>query len=330
MQYPEKRMRRLRRSQALRKLNQDIYITPSDLILPIFLDENLPNRKAACKEVVSMPGVFVHNIESAKKICEQAIKYGIPGVILFGIPKYKDESGSSGDNESAIVVKFIQEMKKNFGNDLVTIADLCLCEYTSHGHCGILTASGEVDNDLTLNRLAQFTSLYANTGVDIIAPSGMMDGMIQTIRKTLDKSNFIHTSILSYAVKYASAFYGPFRDAAQSTPSFGDRKSYQMPFNRRWEAMAEAELDVMEGADILMVKPAMPYIDIVQQLSQSFSMPVYAYQVSGEYSMIKYAGKQNVIDEKLVMIESLYSIKRAGATAIITYAALEIASEITS
>jgi porphobilinogen synthase len=308
----------------MRRLNSDITLRPEDMILPIFLDENIPLKGAQSRPVTTMPGVSVHNEESALLLTEKALQKKIPSVILFGVPDKKDENGSGGDKENAIVPQFATRLKKKFGSEIVVMADLCMCEYTSHGHCGILTASGDVDNDLTLKRLADYTRVYAYSGIDNIAPSGMMDGMISAIRRTLEENNFRNTSILSYAVKYASAFYGPFRDAAQSTPSFGDRKNYQMSFNRQKEALLEAELDIAEGADMIMVKPALPYLDVIQSLKENFYLPVYAYQVSGEYAMVKIGGEQNLFNADEVMYESLIAIKRAGATAIISYAALDV------
>ncbi len=324
MLYPITRMRRYRTSEAMRRLTSDIELLPNDLVLPLFLDENLPEDGLHAREVNSMPGVFVHNISSALMIAENAVQKKIPAVILFGIPRQKDEIGSTGDVEPAIVPKFATLLKKRFGKSLLVIADLCLCEYTSHGHCGILTSHGDVDNDLTLQRLANFAKVYAQAGIDVIAPSGMMDGMVAAIRSALDKNEFQNVSILSYSVKYASAFYGPFRDAAQSAPSFGDRKGYQMPYTRSWEAVREAELDIQEGADFLMVKPALPYLDVIKDLKNHFSYPIFAYQVSGEYAMIQHGDRLQLFDGSAVMLESLFAIKRAGATAIITYAALDI------
>lgn len=328
MNFPQIRMRRLRKNAQIRKLTKNISLSSEDLILPIFLDENLSTDGFQKREVATMPGVFVHNENSALKLCEEAIDKGIPAVILFGIPKKKDESGSSGDTEKAIVPVFSQKIYQEFADKIWIIADLCLCEYTSHGHCGILDPHGDVDNDLTLQRLREYTSIYARSGINMIAPSGMMDGMIDAIRTTLDEEKYFNTSILSYAVKYESAFYGPFRDAAQSSPSFGNRKSYQMPPNRSWEAYREAELDIAEGADVLMVKPGLPYLDIIRELNDNFPLPIFAYQVSGEYAMTKLGGQSNLFNADAVMLESLLAMKRAGASAIISYAALDIAWDL--
>lgn len=324
MSFPVKRLRRLRTNSAMRRLNSDISLSANDLIFPIFLDENIPSKTPQSRPVKTMPGVSVHNMEGALNLSEKAVKKGIPAVILFGVPSEKDEEGKSGDKEGAIVPQFAARLKKEFKNELVVIADLCLCEYTSHGHCGILTSEGEIDNDLTLKRLADYAVRYAGAGIDTIAPSGMMDGMVRTIREALDDKGFFNTSILSYAVKYASSYYGPFRDAAQSMPSFGDRKSYQMPFDRSWESLSEAEEDIKEGADMIMVKPAIAYLDVIQNLKNTFNIPVFAYQVSGEYAMIMVGGERDLFDARAVMRESLISIKRSGATAIISYAALDL------
>lgn len=325
--FPHTRMRRLRKSNSLRRLNSDTHLHPNDFIYPIFLDENLPTQGNHSREVPSMPGVSVHNLDSGKRQIELALQKGIPGIILFGVPEHKDERGSGGDKPAAIVPRFASEIKKSYHSEITLIADLCLCEYTSHGHCGILTPEGKIDNDTTLARLADYTRKYAGAGVDVIAPSGMMDGMVQAIRRALDEKGYNNTAILSYAVKYASAYYGPFRDAAQSSPSFGDRKSYQMPYDRSWEPFREVELDVQEGADMVMVKPALPYLDTLQRLKGRFSLPIFAYQVSGEYAMIQLGGQQGLFDSQEVMLESLTAIKRAGATGIISYAALDFPFE---
>lgn len=313
------RMRRLRQSPALRALICETQLHPSDMVYPLFIKEGLDEKK----EIASMPGVFQLPLKDLKKEIDDVISHNIPAVILFGIPLNKDEIGSAALKDDGIIQKAIQEIK-NHAPQLLVITDLCFCEYTSHGHCGVIK-NQSVDNDLTLELLAQQAISHAKAGADVIAPSGMMDGMIKSIRSGLDSENFTQISILSYAVKYASSFYGPFRDVAEGAPQFGDRKQYQMDFGNKNEALREAELDVAEGADMLMVKPAMCYLDIISQVKQHLpQLALAAYQVSGEYSLIKFGAKQGLIDEKQAMIESLTAIKRAGANFIINYFAKDI------
>lgn len=313
------RLRRLRQTPALRQLLQETKISHSDMVYPLFINENISEKQA----VSSMPGVYQHSLSSLKQEIKEVVALQIPAVILFGIPKLKDDIGSSALNDNGIIQQAIQEIK-SIAPQLLVITDLCFCEYTSHGHCGVLDRD-VVDNDATLPLLAEQAISHAKAGADIIAPSGMMDGMVASIRQGLDSENFKHISILSYAVKYASAFYGPFREAAEGAPQFGDRSQYQMDYANRHEALREAQLDVEEGADMLMVKPAMCYLDIISQLKQNLpQLPLSAYQVSGEYSLIKFGAKQGLIDEKAAMIESLTAIKRAGANFIINYFAKDM------
>ncbi|MEW6659726.1 MAG: porphobilinogen synthase [Thermodesulfobacteriota bacterium] len=314
------RPRRLRRSVTLRRMVQETRLRREDLIYPMFVTPG----KGVRQEVPSMPGVFRLSVEKLVEEAKAVADLGIPGVLLFGLPQKKDETGSEAANPKGAVQQAVRQLKKQVPN-LVVITDVCLCGYTSHGHCGLLRPGGEVDNDATLEVLAQVALSHAQAGADIVAPSDMMDGRVGAIREALDEAGLEMTAILSYAVKYASSFYGPFRDAAESAPQFGDRRAYQMdPANAR-EAVREAMLDVEEGADILMVKPAMPYLDILARLRPEFDLPLAAYQVSGEYAMIKAAAGKGWLDETAVMLESLLSIKRAGADLILTYFAKEAA-----
>jgi porphobilinogen synthase len=309
------RGRRLRNSLTMRELVRENKVTVSDLIMPYFVVET--DDDSFKKEISSMPGQYQLSLKQLEKQVDGAIKNGLKACILFGIPAKKDETGSQAYDDKGIVQKAIRLLKSNWP-DLTVIADTCLCEYTSHGHCGIVK-HGDVLNDPTLNLLAKAAVAQARAGADIIAPSDMMDGRVIAIREALDEAGFVNTPIMSYAVKYSSAFYGPFREAAESTPQFGDRKTYQMdPPNSR-EAMREAMADLAEGADILMVKPGLPYLDIIRQVRDNFDTPVAAYQVSGEYSMIKAAAQNGWIDEMAVVMESLVAFKRAGADLILTY-----------
>jgi len=314
------RPRRLRRSETLRNMVRETHLTRHDLIYPVFA---VPGQKVR-QEVPSMPGVFRLSpdllAEEAKKVAD----LGLPALLVFGLPRKKDETGSEAASPQGAVQDAVRRIKKA-APPLVVITDVCLCGYTSHGHCGLLYKQ-EVDNDATLEVLGQVALSHAQAGADMVAPSDMMDGRVGAIREALDDRGFEMTPILSYAVKYASSFYGPFRDAAESAPQFGDRRSYQMdPANAR-EALREAALDVEEGADILMVKPALPYLDIISQLAGEFDQPIAAYQVSGEYAMIKAAAQNGWLDEAAVMMESLTSIKRAGADLILTYFAKDAAA----
>jgi len=313
-----KRPRRLRQTAVLREMVRETRLAPANLIYPLFVCPGEGIRR----EIRSMPGVFNLSIDELVKEAREAHQAGVLSIILFGLPEKKDEQGSGAWAEDGITQRAIREIKREV-KDLIVLADTCLCEYTSHGHCGVIR-DGDVANDPTLGILARTAVSQAQAGADIIAPSGMMDGMIAAIREGLDAAGYAQVPVLSYAVKYASAFYGPFREAADSAPQFGDRRSYQMdPPNVR-EALREAELDVEEGADMLMVKPALPYLDVLRAVSERFDLPVAAYQVSGEYAQIKAAGKLGWIDEERVMMESLIAIKRAGADLILTYFARDV------
>ncbi len=317
--YLPTRLRRLRQNPALRALIRETQLHPSDLVQPLFIKEGLTDKK----EIRSMPGVFQLSLTNLAKEIETLRGLKISSVILFGIPLEKDDTGSSALNDNGIIQQAVRDIKR-LAPEMLVITDLCFCEYTAHGHCGVMS-NDCVDNDATLALLAKQAISHAKAGADIIAPSGMMDGMVESIRTALDANGFKHISILSYAVKYASSFYGPFREAAEGSPQFGDRKQYQMDFANKGEALREAELDVNEGADMLMVKPAMCYLDIIHQVkTQLPEIPLAAYQVSGEYSLIKFGAQQGLIDEEQAMIESLTAIKRAGANFIITYFAKDM------
>ncbi|MEK7748146.1 MAG: porphobilinogen synthase [Nitrospirota bacterium] len=317
--FPIHRPRRLRQNESIRKLVRETVLSPDNLTLPLFV----MHGKGEKTEIGSMPGQYRHTIKTLLKETAEATKLGIPAVILFGIPKMKDEVGSEAFAPNGIIQTAIAAIK-NQNPDLLVITDVCIDEYTSHGHCGVIK-NGKILNDETLGLLAKMALSHVQAGADIVAPSDMMDGRVGAIRNMLDENGYAETPILSYAVKYASSLYAPFREAADSAPSFGDRKSYQMdPANAR-EAIREAEADITEGADIIMVKPAIFYLDILAEIKRRFSVPVAAYQVSGEYAMIKAAAKMEWIDEARVMMESLLSIKRAGADMILTYFAKEAA-----
>lgn len=311
------RPRRLRGNTQIRNLVRETSLTANDFVYPLFACEGEGIRR----EIRSMPGVFNFSIDELVKEAEDAKETGVSAVIIFGLPAQKDEQGSEAFAENGIVQKAIRAIKREV-KDLLVIADTCLCEYTSHGHCGLIE-NNDVANDSTLNLLAKTAVSQAQSGADIIAPSGMMDGMVAAIRQGLDEAGFSNTPILSYAIKYASAFYGPFRDAADSAPQFGDRRSYQMDAANFREALREADLDVEQGADMLMIKPALPYLDVIKAARERYNLPIGAYQVSGEYAQIKAAAQLGWIDEERVMMESLTSIKRAGADIILTYFAKE-------
>ena len=317
--FPRVRLRRLRRTEALRALVRENQVDVGDLIYPMFIVEG----KGIKEEITSMPGIFRHSPDRLPLEIEEIAGLKIPAVLLFGIPENKDETGSSAYHSEGVIQQAIRVIKKSVP-ELVVITDVCLCEYTSHGHCGIIT-NGQVDNDQTLPLLAKMALSHVDAGADIIAPSDMMDGRVKAIREALDEEGFQHIPILSYAAKYASAFYGPFREAAESSPQSGDRRAYQMdPPNVR-EALREVEQDIAEGADIVMVKPALAYLDVIRQVRNTFNYPLAAYNVSGEYSMIKAAAQRGWIDEKRAIIETLTAIKRAGADIILTYHAKEFA-----
>ncbi len=320
-QFPHTRLRRLRAVPALRELVCETRLSPRDFIYPIFVVE----RPESAGAVGSMPGVERQTLDSLPRLLERVAALRIPAVMLFGIPEQKDASGSQAWAAEGVIVRAIERARRAAGEAVAVIADVCLCEYTDHGHCGVLRQE-RIDNDATLELLGKAAAAYAQAGADMVAPSGMMDGMVGAIRGALDAAGRTDTAILSYAVKYASAFYGPFRDAAQCAPKQGDRRSHQMDPGNAREALAEVELDLCEGADMVMVKPAMPYLDVVRRVREAHpSVPLAAYQVSGEYSMIKAAAANGWIDERRVAMEALAGIKRAGADAIITYYALEAA-----
>ena len=317
------RPRRLRRTAAIRRMVRETVLTPADFIYPLFVAPG----KAVRQEVAAMPGVARLSVDLLVEEVKSVWDAGVPAVLLFGLPQKKDDTGSEAASPRGAVQQAVRALKKALP-ELVVITDVCLCGYTSHGHCG-LVHRGEIDNDATLEVLAQVALSHAEAGADMVAPSDMMDGRVGAIREALDDRGFEMVGILAYAVKYASAFYGPFREAAESAPQYGDRRGYQMdPANAR-EAMREATLDVEEGADIIMVKPALPYLDIISQLAGEFDLPIAAYQVSGEYSMIKAAAGQGWLDETAVMLESLTAIKRAGSDLILTYFAKEAAKILT-
>ncbi|MDY6820960.1 MAG: porphobilinogen synthase [Deferribacterota bacterium] len=319
MKFPELRARRLRYNEKIRKMVRETFLNIDSFVYPMFVSELVSGKK----EVSSMPGIFQLSIDEAVKEAIKIEKLGITSIILFGIPKLKDATGSSAYDENGIIQRAIRAIKEN--TNLYIITDVCLCEYTDHGHCGIIK-DGYVDNDKTLIILSDEALSHVKAGADMVAPSDMMDGRIKAIRDKLDKNGFINIPIMSYSAKYASAFYGPFRDAAESTPQFGDRKTYQMDPSNRLEAIKEAKLDLEEGADILMVKPAMSYLDIISDFKKNFVVPIAAYNVSGEYALVKAAAEKGIINEKEIAREILTSIKRAGADIIITYFAKDIAN----
>ncbi len=328
MEFPATRLRRLRSSAAMRSLVRETHLEPSALIYPLFLCEGEGVRR----EISSMPGVFNLSIDEAVKEVEACAALGIGGVLLFGIPEEKDEQGSGAWAADGIVQRGIRAIKQSSeAESLVVIADVCLCEYTSHGHCGIVTRDGEhfaVENDSSVALLAKTAASLAEAGADIVAPSDMMDGRVAAIREALDKAGKHNTPILSYASKFASAFYGPFREAADSAPQFGDRRTYQMDGANLREAMREIEQDIAEGADMLLMKPAMPYLDVIREARNRFDLPMGAYQVSGEYSMLHAAFQRGWLEPQRAMLESLLSIRRAGADFIVTYFAKDAAKAL--
>jgi len=319
MFFPEYRARRLRRNDNIRRMVRETFLRIDDLIYPMFSAFG----QGIKKEIPSMPGIYQQSIEHIVAEAKEVSELGIPAVILFGIPEAKDALGQDAYSETGIIQETIRAIKQEVPK-LTIITDVCMCEYTDHGHCGVIH-DGDVDNDETLKLLAAEALSHARAGADIVAPSDMMDGRVAAIREILDANGFTHIPVMSYAVKYASAYYGPFRDAADSTPQFGDRRSYQMdPANRR-EAFREAALDVQECADFLMVKPALAYLDILRDIKERFDLPLVAYNVSGEYSMIKAAAANGWVDHDRIMMETLIGMKRAGADLIITYHAKEVA-----
>ncbi len=320
--FPTARPRRLRRTPALRRLVTDVRLHPADLVLPLFVKEGI----AEPAPVRSMPGVVQHTLESLPKAAHHAVQAGVGGLILFGIPAVKDGRGSAADDPDGIVQLALRRLAAELGDATVLMADLCLDEYTDHGHCGLLTGTGEVDNDATLDRYASIAVAQARAGAEVVAPSGMMDGQVGAIRAGLDRAGFPEVAILAYSAKYASAFYGPFRDAAECAPRSGDRSAYQQdPARSRAEALREVALDLAEGADAVMVKPALPYLDVVAAVRAAVDVPVAAYQVSGEYAMVEAAAASGWMDRDRVIRETLTAIRRAGADVILTYWAAEVA-----
>ena len=317
--FPITRLRRLRQSASLRNLVSETAISPEHFIYPLFISEEIQNPQA----ITAMPGMKQWTVDTVIKEAKRAYDLGIPAVLLFGIPEKKDSVGSQAYSKTGVIQKTIKALKKKLP-DLVVITDVCLCEYTDHGHCGVIK-NKSVENDASLELIAQMALSHVQAGADMVAPSDMMDGRIGAIRKLLDTNGFEQTPIMAYSAKYASGFYGPFREAAQSAPQFGDRKTYQMDSRNVKEALREVKLDIKEGADIVMVKPAMPYLDVIKAVKEEFNLPLAAYNVSGEYSMIKAAAQNGWIDEKKIVMEVLTGIKRAGADIIITYFAPQVA-----
>jgi porphobilinogen synthase len=316
------RPRRLRRTPALRRLVADVRVSAADLVLPVFVKEGIGEPHP----IASMPGVVQHTRESLRKAAVEAVEAGVGGLILFGIPSVKDARGSGADDPEGIVQLALQDLVAEVGDATVLMSDMCLDEYTDHGHCGLLTPDGDVDNDATLERYASAALAQARAGSHVIAPSGMMDGQVAAIRGALDGEGFAHLPVWSYSTKYASAFYGPFRDAAECAPQFGDRAGYQQDGARSAdEGVREALLDVAQGADAVMVKPAGPYLDVVRAVAEAVDVPVAAYQVSGEYAMVEAAAANGWVDRRRTVLESLVSVRRAGASTVLTYWAVEVA-----
>jgi porphobilinogen synthase len=322
--FPVSRPRRLRRTAALRRLVAPVSVRPEHLVLPMFVKEGI----TAPQPVPSMPGVVQHTRDSLRKAAAEAVDAGVGGLILFGIPAVKDARGSAADAPDGIVQLALADLAAEVGGDTVLMADLCLDEYTDHGHCGLLTAAGEVDNDATLDRYASIAVAQAAAGAHAVAPSGMMDGQVGAIRTALDQAGHTDVAICAYSAKYASGFYGPFRDAAECAPQFGDRSSYQQAPSGSREALREVALDIEEGADIIMVKPALAYLDVISQVAATIDLPVAAYQVSGEYAMVEAAAANGWLDRERIIDETLTSIRRAGADIILTYWAVEAARRL--
>jgi porphobilinogen synthase len=320
-EFPIARPRRLRRTTAIRRLVAETRLSPADLVLPMFVKEGI----SEAQPLVSMPGVVQHTPDTLRKAAHEAVEAGVGGLILFGIPAVKDGRGSAADDPAGIVQKALRDLSADLGDSAVIMSDLCLDEYTDHGHCGLLTSAGEVDNDATLERYASIAVAQAAAGAHVVAPSGMMDGQVRAIRAALDRAGYSGVAILAYSVKYASAFYGPFREAAECAPQFGDRSAYQQDPANADESIREVLHDLDEGADMVMVKPAGSYLDIVRRVRDTVDVPVAAYQVSGEYAMVEAAAAQGWVDRDRVILESLTSIRRAGADIVLTYWATEVA-----
>ncbi len=325
MNYPRTRLRRLRYNKNVRELFEDVSIAKSDLIQPVFLVEG----KKIKKEIKSLSGQYQLSIDNALIFCKNLINEGINSIILFGVSLKKDDTGKISCSSKSIVPKAVKEIKKTFGDKLLVMADVCNCSYTNHGHCGTIV-DNDVHNDLTLETLSMQALTLAKAGADVLAPSDMMDGRVQSIRNKLDSSGFEKIPVFPYSVKYASAFYGPFRDAVGSGPKKGDRKSYQMSFKNSKEYFREVEQDLTEGADAIIIKPALAYLDVISKVSNNYNIPIIAYNVSGEYSMIKSSAEKGHINEMDIIMETMCSMKRAGANAIITYFAFEIAKNLNS
>ena len=312
--FPTTRLRRLRRTEKLRELVQEVSLSPNDLICPVFVEEGIQAKK----QVKSMPAIERLPLSEVVNEVDAIVELGIPGIMLFGIPENKDNEGTSAYVEHGIVQKAISEIRKNFGDKIVIMADVCLCQYTSSGHCGLIK-DGNVDNDSSLDTLSKIAISHARAGVDVVSPSAMMDGQVKSIRDGLDNEKFSNVAIMSHSAKHRSNFYSPFRDAAECAPQFGDRKTYQVPYTNPREAMREVETDINEGVDIVMIKPALTYLDLISETKRRFNVPVSAYSVSGEYALVKGAAMQGWVNEEDMTHEILHSIKRAGADMIVTY-----------
>jgi len=312
--FPNRRLRRLRKSEKIRELVQETRLSTKDFICPVFIQEDL--KKSV--KIDSMPDIERFPLDGINDEVDRIVDLGIPAIMLFGIPSSKDDVGSTAFDENGIVQKAITQIRKNFGDKIAIMADVCLCQYTKSGHCGIIKGN-KIDNDFSIETLAKIAVSQAKAGVDVVSPSAMMDGQVITIRRGLDDAGFSDVAIMSHSAKHRSSFYSPFRDAAECAPQFGDRKTYQIPFSNAREAMREVEMDVNEGVDIVMIKPALAYLDLIAETKKRFNVPVSAYSVSGEYALVKGAAKQGWIQENDVITEILYSIKRAGADMIVTY-----------
>jgi len=323
--FPKVRLRRLRRNKKIRELFQEVRLSASDLIAPVFVQEGLSKPE----NIESLPGIMRLPLEHVAKEVREVESLGIPAVIVFGIPSKKDDHGTSAFDDNGVVQKAVSLIRKEMGDDIAIVTDVCLCQYTTKGHCGLVN-DGHIDNDRSIDTLAKIAVSQARSGADIVAPSAMMDGQVKAIREGLDGNGFNDVAIMSYSAKHASPLYAPFRDAAHSAPQFGDRKSYQLSYTNPNEAMREIETDINEGADIVMVKPAIAYLDLISMAKKMFHVPLAAYSVSGEYALVKAAANQGMIDENAVMLELLTSIKRAGADIIITYFAKQAASVLKS
>jgi porphobilinogen synthase len=322
--FPEMRARRLRGTRALRAMVAETALRPAELVLPVFIKEGIIDPQP----IGSMPGVVQHTRDSLRKAAAGAAEAGVGGIIVFGVPAEKDGVGTAADDPEGISQVAIADIRAEVGDDLVVLADLCLCEYTDHGHCGIVTEAGDVDNDATLERYASIAVAQARAGANLIAPSGMMDGQVGAIRKALDRAGFKNTPICAYSAKYASAFYGPFREAAEGAPKFGDRATHQQDPANALEALKEVQLDLAEGADMVMIKPALSYLDVIRRVADTVQVPVAAYQVSGEYAMIEAAAANGWVDRDKAIHETLTAIRRAGASVILTYWATEVARRL--